>query len=133
MEEDHLEAAAAEEKFSFDLLLAVFQKLPDAIVILNEDRKIFRVNPQAELLFGYNEIELKNKPIEILVPDSLKERHTTHTQTYVDSPSLRAMGSGIELKAKRKNGTEIPVEINLSPVSTVRGLYVIAVIRRKVK
>jgi PAS domain S-box-containing protein len=130
-EKDLLQESANDEAFMFDLLLNVFHESPDAVVLVDPQRHIFRINNQAQFLFGYNESEVVGKPIEIFIPDSLKDRHKSHTEKYADNPRLRAMGEGMQLKAKRKNGTEIPVEINLSPVSTTRGLYVIAIIRRK--
>lgn len=128
---DTLENAADDEKFMFDLLLSIFHNSPDAIIIVDESRVIFRANPQAELLFGYTEGQLKGEPIEILLPDALKSKHQEHTKRYSEEPRTRSMGHGLELKAKRRNGDEIPVEINLSPKPTEKGIFVIAIIRKK--
>ena len=119
-----------EGEFVF-LAIQLFNESPDAIIVIDESGVIKYSNDQAELLFGYHRSELDGQQIELLVPDASREKHVSYRARYMDDPRRRPMGAGLDLKAKKKNGNEIPVEINLSPVSTPYGLRVIATIRRK--
>lgn len=113
-----------------DIIMGAFEKLPFAVVIAKSDGDIFYVNTQTELIFGYHRAELLKHKVEILIPDSLKERHANvHRENYKDNPRLRQMGQGMELKAKRIDGKEIQVEIFLSPFSTSVGVLTLAVIK----
>lgn len=128
---EHADEAHAREDEEFVFLaVQLFNESPDAIIVVDESGKVKYVNNQAELLFGYHRSELKGQQVERLIPEQLRQQHVQHRQHYSDEPRRRAMGSGVELKALRKNGQEIPVEINLSPVSTPHGLRIIATIRR---
>ena len=119
-----------DDEFVF-LAVMLFNESPDAMVVVDEAGTIRHINNQAELLFGYHRSELKGLSVEVLVPDAVRSQHEAYRTKYADEPRRRAMGSGMELKAKRKSGLEIPVEINLSPVSTPKGMRVIATIRKK--
>lgn len=119
-----------EEEFVF-LAIQLFNESPDAIIVVNETGTIKYINDQAELMFGYHRSELDGQPIEILVPDAVRDKHHEYRAHYADDSRRRAMGAGLDLKGKKKNGQEVPVEINLSPVSTPYGMRVIATIRRK--
>ena len=125
-----LHDAAEEILFQPDLLMHIFDKNPDALLICDESGKILLVNSQLELLSGYHRSELKGQYVDVLVPESVRGRHLEHRCSYVDDPRLRPMGSGQELRLQRKNKTEISVAINLSPVATPKGLYVFAAVRR---
>lgn len=114
-----------------DVAIAIFENSPDAIVIVTEKGKIRLVNRQAEFLSGYHRSEMRDQPIELLLPDGKKEAHAHHREMYLKEPKLRPMGVGLDLHIKRKDGETVPVEINLSPISTTFGLLIIAVIRRK--
>lgn len=123
---------AADDILRFpDVAIAIFNKSPDAIVIVKEDGEILRVNEQAEFLSGYHRSEMIGEQVEMLLPDGLKGAHKEHREHYLKEPKLRPMGLGLDLKIKRKGGETVPVEINLSPISTTFGLLIIAVIRRK--
>jgi PAS domain S-box-containing protein len=113
-----------EAKFR-DLLEAV----PDAMVIMNRQGLITLINSQTERLFGYSREELLGKPIEALVPAALRELHASHRDRYLDDPHRRPMGSGLKLSGQRKDGSEFPVEISLSPVDTEEGMLVTAAVR----
>ncbi len=107
----------------------LLEAAPDAMIIVDEDGRIAIVNAQAEAMFGYQRQELLGEPIEHLLPERLRGRHRRHRKTYVQTPSVRPMGKGFELVGRRKDGSEFPVEISLSPVGSERGRFVSSVIR----
>ncbi|HET7500778.1 MAG TPA: PAS domain S-box protein [Kofleriaceae bacterium] len=103
---------------------------PDAMVIVDHDGHIVLVNAETEKMFGYPRSELLGKSVDLLVPERLRAPHAQHRNTYVDRPSgRRAMGAGQQLIARRRDGTELPVEIRLSPVHTNEGLLISSAIR----
>ena len=114
----------AQETFR-DLL----ESAPDAMVVVNNDGHIALVNAQAEQLFGYRREELLGKPIEALVPTRFHGTHVGHRQGYAGDPHVRPMGVGLELFGRRKDESEFPVEIMLSPIKTPRGQLVVSAIR----
>jgi len=118
------EAEAARRKFSELLELA-----PDAILHIDGDGRIRLVNSQTEAMFGYRRHELLGQPIEALLPERYRQRHVAHRGGYMASPRTRPMGSGLELFAARKDGSEVPVEISLSPAAGDEGQTVICVVR----
>ena len=102
---------------------------PDAMVIVGQDGCIRLVNEQVEKLFGYAREELLGQPIEILVPERFHSEHPAHRNGYIRDPRSRPMGMGLDLSARRKDGTEFPAEISLAPVSTAEGMLATAAIR----
>src|SRR5262245_2191277 len=89
---------------------------PDAIVVVDQAGLVVIVNGQTELIFGYPRNELIGKPIEILIPDRYKDAHCAHRSGYFANPKTRPMGSvAMSLSGRRRDGTEFPVEISLSP------------------
>lgn len=107
----------------------LLESAPDAIVIVDQEGSIAFANHQMERLFGYTSAELIGKPIEVLVPERLRAIHTIHRQRYNAHPQVRPMGAGLELYARRRDGTEFPVEISLSPMQLDHEFLVTAVIR----
>ena len=107
----------------------LLESAPDAIVIVNSRGQIVLVNAQAERLFGYNRTELIGQPIETLVPTRYRAQHVAHRDNYARMPAARPMGAGLPLHGQRKDGTEFPVEISLSPIETKEGTLTASAIR----
>ncbi len=108
---------------------ALLETAPDSMVIVNADGIIVLVNAQTERLFGYSKDELHGKEVEILIPKRFVDKHRSHRGIYSDHPKTRSMGVGLELYGRHKNGSEFPVEISLSPLTTEEGTFVSAAIR----
>lgn len=108
---------------------ALLESAPDAMVIVDSDGRITLVNEQTERLFGFPRDELIGQWVELLVPEPLRQRHVANRKTFSSDPRLRAMGSGLELYGRRKDGTQIPIEISLSPLETEDGTLVSTAIR----
>jgi PAS domain S-box-containing protein len=113
-----------------ELQRAIIERLPDAKVVIDEAGRVVMVNPQTELLFGYPRSQLIGQPVEMLLPERLRERHVQHRAHYAEEPRTRPMGIGLNLVGRQKSGREIPVEISLAPIVISSGVYTIAVIRR---
>lgn len=93
---------------------ALFYHAAIGIVMVNRDTKILLVNHFAETIFGYENNELIDQQIEILLPESIRSAHVKHHEGYAKSPKIRPMGTGLNLQARRKNGEIFPVEVSLS-------------------
>jgi len=93
----------------------------NAFVMIDREGRILLVNSQAELMFGYGREELLGQPVEILVPEQFRRGHPDFRKAFFASPETRPMGKGRELRGLRKDGTEFPVEIGLTPIQTPDG------------
>ena len=110
-------------------LEAILESAPDAMVVVDTSRRIQVVNSQTEKLFGYPRAELIDNTIEMLIPERFREGHPAKFAAFVQNAHTRPMASGLELLGERKDGSEFPVEISLSPVVTEDGLLVSSAIR----
>jgi protein-histidine pros-kinase len=115
-----------ETRFAFSSLL---DALPDAIVIADTDGNIVDANVQAVGMFGYSRAELLGEPVEMLVPEDVRERHVGERVKYVQRPRVRPMGAGARLFARHKDGHKFEVEINIAPYQSPGGLLVVGAIR----
>jgi PAS domain S-box-containing protein len=122
--EQHRAARALQE--SEDTARALIESAAEGILVVDEQGLIVQVNGQIETMFGYAERELLGQPMELLLPERLRARHVDHRADYVAEPRVRTMGRGIDLAARRRDGSEFPVEISLSYVRTPGGLRAMA-------
>ena len=122
---DITERKLMEERRSEDLLEAA----PDAMVVVDQTGRIVLINAQTESLFGYQREEILGQHIEVLIPHRFHEGHQAHRNTFFSQPRIRPMGANLQLSGLRKDGTEFPVEIRLSPIQTSEGIFVTSAIR----
>ena len=111
-----------------DKFSALFEFATEGILVVNNRGKIIMANPAILRLFGYDKDELLNQPIETLIPERFAKNHHSHRDHYSEAPKPRNMGIGMDLFAKKKDGTEFPVEISLSPFADEEGKFTIAFI-----
>jgi two-component system, LuxR family, sensor kinase FixL len=117
---------ASELQIGEERFRRVVEAAPNAMIMVNQEGHITLANQQAEKTFGYPREELFGRPIEMLVPERLRSGHQRFRHDYLCDPQARPMGAGRELFGRRKDGSEVPVEIGLSPIHTSKGLLVLA-------
>jgi PAS domain S-box-containing protein len=113
------ERTLAEQRFE-----DVVESAPDAMILVDQDRRIILVNVEAERLFGYSRAELLGRNVELLIPPHQREIHRGYMREYGAGPAVRRMGSERTFVAQRKNGSEFPVELSLGPLHTANGVWV---------
>ncbi len=118
---DITERKQAEEQFRL-----VVEAAPSAMIMVNTEGRIILVNTQAEAVFGYAREVLVGHPIEMLVPERLRAQHVGERHGYFGGAQARPMGAGRELFGRRKDGSEVPIEIGLNPIHTSEGVFVLA-------
>ena len=125
----HLEALEAQHCQVEAQLRHFLEAAPDAIVIVNRDGYIQLVNAQTEQIFGYRRQNLIQQPVEILMPERYRGKHTANRADYLANLRTRPMGMGLDLFGRRRDGSEFPVDISLSPMPTQDGLLIMCTIR----
>lgn len=112
-----------------ELFQGIFQSSVEGILVVSADGIIIKANPASEQLFGYKERELILKKVESLIPNKFKEKHKSHREKYVVKPKARQMGQNLELWGLKKDGSQFPVEISLSPTTIDQKQVIIAFVR----
>jgi two-component system sensor histidine kinase/response regulator len=113
-------------EFKGELFGKLIKAAPSAMIMVDREGTIVLANLQTENLFGYAEMELIGKPVELLVPGRFRENHPGQRNSFFASPQTRSMGAGRDLFGRRKDGTEVSIEIGLNPIETGEGLFVLA-------
>jgi PAS domain S-box-containing protein len=121
-----LEAEISQRKKAEDRFRFVVEAASNSMLIVGTDGRIALANAQSEKLFGYDRGELLGQKMEMLLPERLRAAHRAHRANFFDAPTARAMGRGRDLLGLRKDGTEVPIEIALNPMTTAEGRFVLA-------
>jgi PAS domain S-box-containing protein len=119
----------ADRRQSDEVYKKLLDAAPDAVIVVEEVGRIVLANIQTERLFGYHREELIGEKIEILIPERFRASHTGHRSRFFAAPKVRPMGSALDLFGRKKDGSEFPIEISLSPFPTEEGLLISASIR----
>ena len=114
------------EHKKLDRFRMAVEAAPSAMLMVESRGRITMVNRQVETLFGYRREELVGQSVELLVPERFRPRHPVHRDAFFRGPEARAMGAGRDLFGRRKDGTEVPIEIGLNPIETPEGLVTLA-------
>jgi PAS domain S-box-containing protein len=104
---------------SSELVRSALDSAPDAMVLVDAKGTIVFANQQLSALFGYTREQVQGQPVELLIPERFRGRHTGHRAAFAAEHRVRPMGAGLELYARRQDGSEFPVEISLSPINEI--------------
>ena len=129
MSEDLLSADISKMGESEVFFRNLLESAPDAMIIVDESGQMVLVNGQALRMFGYEREDMIGRTVDSLLPEAQRKAHVGHRSSYLGAPSLRPMGQDLDLVGLRKDGSEFPVEISLSPIKTDSGRYISSVIR----
>ena len=110
-------------------LLEMVEAMPDGVVIVDQLGAMMLVNREMERLLGYSRDEMLGNSVEVLLPEELRSVHVEHRVAYQEAPHRRAMGRGLQLVARRADGSLFPVEISLAPAQLAGQRVVIATVR----
>ncbi len=108
-----------------DLLRLAIDASPVAMLIADAEGRIVLVNSESERLLGFSRRELLGQPVELLLPTALRAQHRAHRHDFMAGPRARRMGTERDLTARRRDGSELPVEVGLNPIHTERGVLVL--------
>jgi PAS domain S-box-containing protein len=125
----HQETLLRELRERKEMFQRFFDSAPDAILVTDNRGHITDINQQTTRMFGYEREELIGKSIDVLVPEHLRKAHHSHREKYFGEPKMRPMGQGLDLYARRKDGTQYPVDITLSPLRSAGETRVLAAVR----
>lgn len=114
---------------SEDLYEQLFEQSPDAVILTDHSGRIVRANAQALRIFGYVLPELLGQKVDSLIPERFRHMHESHRRSYTQRPVRRAMGAGLDLFGLRKDGSEFPADIMLSPITSSEGQHILVVVR----
>jgi PAS domain S-box-containing protein len=128
LERDSAKLNISERSLADEMFRLAVEACPNGMVIIDADGKIVMANSEIEQQFGYRGDELIGQAVDILVPERLRSQHARHRRDYVPKPEARRMGVGRDLFGRRKDGTEFPVEVGLTPIRAREGLMVLSVI-----
>jgi PAS domain S-box-containing protein len=127
-ENQDLTPLEVQELFSDELFRLTLEACPSGMVVSDPAGTILRINAEAERLFGYSRQELIGQSIDLMVPPRLRGYLSRKRAAFIADPAVRAMGAGHELFALRKDGSEVPIEVDLTPLATRSGLAILSVI-----
>ncbi len=121
--------SAGEQQQSQSQSEALVESAPDAVIVSDAEGRIVLANAEAERLLGYDRTELLGRDVEMLIPDRFRARHVQHRGAYLKDPRTRPMGIGLNLWARRRDGTEVPIDVSLSTIQGEQGPLVTAFVR----
>jgi PAS domain S-box-containing protein len=111
-----------------DVFQMLFESSPNGLLMINAEAKISFLNDAAEKMLGYGQGELLGQSVDVLVPERVRYQHAVLRRMFADAPRERPMGAGLDLVARRRDGSELPVEIGLKPIRAADGDYVLVVL-----